>query len=157
MDVWAQALGVDIDSSKSAERARRRVELEEAGQRTVPGAWTPPVPRTTNQSLLSRRRPRGRDAPGEAAGRARSPVVPEVDALEGFLTDLQGRLTSLEGGAVRNRGTVVPTRSSAARAGPGGDDTIGAMPSAGLVDIYGIPQAFIDNAEQVRGTLSRIS
>lgn len=175
MDVWAMALGVDIDHSKATDRARRKVELEEAGLSTDPGGWTPLVPPTTapNQLLGTRRRKRGRDALGDSAGSRRNPAVPEVTALDGFLSDLQQQLKSVEGGAVSGRhSTVVPTSASSSIGSDGGHhgrgvtslprraatvagsgdryDEADAVSSAGLVDVYGIPQAFVANAEEVK-------
>lgn len=176
MDIWAMALGVDIEYSKVTDRARRKVELEEAGHSTEPGGWTPSVTPTTapNQLLSGKsRRKRGRDALEGSAGSRRSPVVPEVTALGGFLSDLQQRLKSVEGGAVRSsRSTVVPTPASSVGSDGGhgrgltrlpkraavvagnGDryDEANSVPSASLVDIYGIPQAFVANAEEVRSS-----
>lgn len=173
MDVWALALGVDIEHSKATDRARRKVELEEAGHSTEPGRWTPPVPPPTApyQSVLgNHRRKRGRAALGGSVRSMRSPVVPEVTALDGFLSDLQQRLNSVEGGAVRSsHSTAVPTptssvgskgghgrgvtrlpnRETAVAVAGGRYDEATAM-SSSLVDVYGIPQAFVANAEEVR-------
>lgn len=174
MDIWAMALGVDIEHSKATDRVRRKVQLEEAGHSTEPGRWTPSVPPPTApyQSVLgNRRRKRGRAGLGGSAGSRRSPVVPEVTALDGFLLDLQQRLNSVEGGAVRSsHSTMVPPRAysvgsggnhggGATRvpkrvvAGAGVDDQHNeavAESSTSLVDVYGIPQAFVVNAEEVR-------
>ncbi len=175
MDIWAAALGVDIQYSKATERARRKIELEEAGLSTDPGGWASSVPPTTAPDQLSpsRSRKRGRDALGVGtAGGRRRPIVPEVAALDGFLAELQGRLKSVEGGAVGAGGaTVVPTpaasvigvgdrgggrsalsKRAAARAGVGGEyGGDGESSSASLADVYGIPKAFIANAKEVRG------
>ena len=170
MDIWALALGVDIDCSKATERARRKLDLEEAGQSTDPGGWAHSIPPTT---APDRRRKRGRGVlGGGTAGGRRRPVVAEVVALDGFLSELQGRLKSVEGGAVgRGGNTIVPTpatsssvydgergrsraklmRRDSAVAGVGdeyGGD--GESSSASLADVYGIPKAFIANAEEVR-------
>eukprot|EP00903_Cladosiphon_okamuranus_P014275 g13258.t1 len=174
MDEWALALGVDIDHSKATDRARRKVELQEAGHSTEPGRWTPPVPPPTApyQSVFGNHpRKRGRDALGGSAGSRHSPVVPEVTALDGFLSDLQRRLKSVEAGAVRSsHNTVVPAPTSSigskrgqgtgvarlpkrktAVTGTGGRlDEATALSSASLVDIYGIPRAFVANAEEAR-------
>eukprot|EP00752_Nemacystus_decipiens_P009941 g8865.t1 len=174
MDVWALALGVDIEHSKATDRARRKVELEEAGHSTEPGGWTPSVPPTTapyEPVSGNRRRKRGQDALMGSAGSRRNPVVPEVTALDGFLSDLQQRLESLEGGAVSSsHSTVVPTPASSAghkggngrsitrtpkrtatSASIGGrHDEAGAVSSASLIDVYGIPQGFVANAEEAR-------
>ena len=176
MDVWALALGVDIEHSKVTDRARRKVELEEAGHNTEPGGWTPSVPPTTApyESVLgNRRRKRGHDVLLGSAGSRRSPVVPEVTALDGFLSDLQQRLKSVEGGAVRSSSsTVVPTPASSvgstrghrrgitrspkrsARVAGAGEryDESSVVSSAGLVDVYGVPRALVLNAEEVRTT-----
>lgn len=175
MDIWAIALGVDIKHSKATERARRRVELEEAGENMGSGVWAsaPAVPPTTapNLSVSSNRRvKRGYDTLRCPAGGRRDPIVPEVTALDGFLSELQGRLKSVEGGAVRSsNSTVVPTPSSVRSVGDRGGrgvrvleraapgvavddeyDLAGQMSLTGLADVYGIPQAFMANAEQVR-------
>lgn len=166
MDVWAMALGVDIDHSKATERARRRVELEEAGENTGSGVWAPapavPTTTATNIFLSSNRRvKRGYDALHSRAGGRRDPVVPEVTALGGFLSELQGRLKSVEGGAARSsNSTVVPTPNSSVLSVGDRDGRgvrvdneyggAGSMSLTGLADVYGISQAFIANAEQVR-------
>lgn len=168
MDIWAMALGVDIDNSKATERARRKVELEEAGQSIERGGWATSVPPTRSQSSLSpRRRKRGRDALDGAARGQPSAVVPDVAALDGFLSDLQLRLNSIEGGAVRNSNSTVVPRPSGSVLGAsdadsreyernvrvsssGGPPVEARAVSTGSADVYGIPQAFIANAEEVQ-------
>lgn len=168
MDIWAMALGVDIEHSKATERARRKVELEEAGQSTGRGAWASAVPSTAPNPTSSSNRSvkRDNDTLHGLARRRRGPVVPEITALGGFLSELQGRLKSVEGGAVRSSNTVVPTPASVGgcgggsmrvlkRAAPGVAvrdeyDRVYSTALTGVADIYGIPQAFITNAEEVR-------
>ncbi|CAM9599517.1 unnamed protein product [Scytosiphon promiscuus] len=162
MDMWAMALGVEMDKSKSTERARRKVELEEAGKRM--DVWASPVPPITHQpQLLPRRRKRGREALGGAARGQAGAFVPDVTALDGFVSDLQLRLFSVEGSAVtKNLRTDVPRPSRSVR---GGSDTgrrgyerqtpvpAPGGPHAAFVastDVYGIPEAFIANAEEAR-------
>lgn len=159
MDVWAMALGVEMENSKSTERARRKVELEEAGRSMEPGGWSKSAPRSVSLSSLPlrRRRKRCRDTPD---GPARAQAS-DVAALDGFLSDLQRRLNSVEGGAVRSSGTtVVPSLSRSVLSGGDAGSEKGVVPasgracaaSVGSADVYGIPQAFIANAEEVRSS-----
>ena len=173
MNSWAAALGVDIEASKVMERDRRRVEMEEAGQKRPLGGWqAPPAParRVASTSSLGR----GRDGdyaaqqqqqsyslsrrkhyspPGREIRRGQ---VPEVVALDEFLSDLHGRLTSLEGEAEAPAGVVAQgsktsfpghIRASDHTLGSGGVGSV----SSGAVDAYGVPRSLVASAELVRG------
>lgn len=178
MNSWAAALGVDIEASKVTERDRRRVEMEEAGQKRPPGGWRAPAAPTrgvASTSSLGRGRDRDyaaqqqqqqRQRHSYASGRrkhysppgreARRGQVPEVVALDEFLSDLHGRLTSLEGEAeatdevmARGSATSFPGHIRAS------DDTLGfdggGSVLSGAVDAYGVPRSLVASAEQVRG------
>lgn len=180
MDTWAAALGVDIEASKATERERRRVEMEEAGQKRPPGGWrAPPAPsrRVASTSSLGRGRERDQAAqhqhqqhqqyqrPSYALSRrkhysppgreARRGQVPEVVALDEFLSDLHGRLTSLEGEAEATAVVAQGSTTSFPDYIGASDHSLefdgGGSVSSGAVDAYGIPRSLVASAEQVRG------
>ena len=171
MGSWAAALGVDIEASKVTERDRRRVEMEEAGQKIPPGGWrVPPAP--ARQVASTGSQGRGRDIGYSAQQQPRQPYAssrrkhysppgrearrgqaPDVVDLDGFLSDLHGRLTSLEGEAeatVAAHGSPKPFPDYYTRAS---EHTLwfdGRSDLSSAVDAYGVPRSLLANAEHVR-------
>lgn len=163
MHSWAAVLGVDIDSSKVTEREHRRLELEEVGHNWAPGAWNPAPSTKSREERHGTAQQRQASSPGRRESGPPFPggkrrAVPEVVALNGFLSDLHDRLHSVETGAVRAGTTPAP--SSFVRVGSGSVNMNihtrrdSGKRSMGLVDEYGIPQSLLANAEEVRRTKS---
>lgn len=164
MHCWAAALGVDIESSKATERDRRRVAMQEAGHNVTPGSWIFTSCANTWKKDVFNSQPAQPHSSGggnrHASGLAerRSPV-PEVAALDVFLTDLHGRLSLLASGAAR-AGTM-PVSTSFVRgdrngavvgAGMSEREAVGRTARSASADLYGVPRALVANAEEVRSS-----
>lgn len=171
MHSWAEVLGVDIRSSKTTQRERQRLRRGELGMyEPGPGKWTPSsslsrknVGSRTHQYLPDRDNliyhtidpPRGRASP-HGRGNTNSGIDPssEVAALDGFLSDLQGRLISVEG---KTRLASAPAPSSGSHAAANGAIThrgcTGGVHERDLEksDLYGVPLDLMNNVMDVRG------
>lgn len=166
MHSWAKVLGVDIMPSKTAERDRRRLEREEPGMsKPGPGKWAHSSS-LSRENLYSRNKYFDRDnlIPGPSAGphwrsseyqggASRGAAVPEVVALDGFLSDLQGRVVSLEGTA----GVQSTPKPGSSGIAAGGITHYGRLASGvhgpgkpTTSDLYGVPVEVMTNAMEVR-------
>lgn len=175
MHIWAKVLGIDIESSKATARLCRRTE-EPDGRKPGSAQWARWAPASSTFS------PRGRDAgrrvevletsrrhppasqrrkrgcfSGIGGGEKRSATT-EVVALDGFLSDLQGRLCSIEGAAVGAETTQHAFSNASDQLGGGSASANGPEAGAGGrgddktrdVDVYGVPRALMTYAEEVR-------
>lgn len=148
MDSWALIHGV-VDFSETTNS--RGFKINEGGgtKRYVNSAPVPvATPRGEDYAKAHRRatsltRRRGCALP---TVERQSCPVPEVEALEGFLSEMKNRLSILEEGAAR-RGPA-PTSALPKRDYPSaGMDTTALF---GPVEVFGIPQRLMENVEEVR-------
>lgn len=146
MHSWAEVQGVDIGSSKTAKRDRRRLELGAGAYKPGLGPWPSPPPiqdranvnRDQGTPVLT-----GGRTYDSATGHRKGTLGPEIAALDGFLSDLHGQLESLE---QSGRVDTAPAYTKTSNEWPA-EDNAGDM--FGSVDMYGIPHEVIANAMEV--------
>lgn len=148
MDSWALVHGV-VDFSETTKS--RGFEINQGGgtKRYVHPA---PVPAATSRGedyVKAHRRAasftRRRRCDFPTVERQSCPV-PEVEALEGFLSDMQSRLSFLEEGTARTG--PAPTSACTKRNYPSAG--MGTTALSGPVEVFGIPQRLMENVEEVR-------
>lgn len=160
MHSWVKAVGVDIMSSKTAERDRRRVERgAQLGKCAPPSSLL--RENFHNRNKYFDRDSMTQDPLGDSGGTSsvdqrvtsRGAAVPEVVALDGFLSDLQGRVVSLE----MTAGIEHTPMSSSSDIATGSIAPYGRSISevegpskASPSDLYGIPVEVMANAIEVR-------
>lgn len=155
MESWALIHGL-VDFSEATKRRCRRFEINEGGgaKRHVSSA---PVPAATPRgedhhkahqratSFTHRRRCAFPTVEGQSC------PVPEVEALEGFLSEMQSRLSILEEDTVRTG--PAPTSALSKRNYPSAGMDATAL--FGPVDVFGIPKRLMENVEEVRWRSAR--
>lgn len=157
MDSWAEMLGVHVKSSKATQRDRRRLERNAFGMsQTGPGKWAPASSVSwgdlNNVAQFS-------DVDSVTHGRAhacqelkgRRTVVPEILALDGFISDLHGRLSSIkEGGRAKTTPAHVSSGRDAGVIANGRSAGVDGLDVARSSDIFGVPHDVIASAADVR-------
>lgn len=161
MQSWAQVVGVDIKSSKRTRRWSRQDIVDGKHRRfrkstsSVLRPKSPLDPAQDSEDCASIAEREGHESPRFTGNVSQ---VPQVVALDGFLSDLQGRITSLE-----QRPGQPGTRQTHNQSGERTGDTRAASDprskgegeSESRVDMFGIPQDVMAEALEVRRRYTR--
>lgn len=154
MHSWAAALGVDITSSKRRERDRRKMDGKERTHNVEDKLKLTRSVRDSRASEMLLQFPAGQgERHGTIEARRTNDLATDAVALDGFLSDLNGRLSWLETGTTGVN--AAPANGSfTRRRGQGPTEHGGEAIGCGSVDVYGVPRIFMENVEDVRGNLT---